>query len=467
MDEQQLSHPRRRNEAGELIVSGRIWSAVWYLAWPTAVNTLILTAYNIINRVFLGRLPDASEALAAVGIGGAALMVQFALTIGLTAGTGALVAQFLGAEKYEDADEATRQSLILSVVGAVISAIPLIIWAAPLVKLIGAKGAVVPLAADYTAIITWSSIPLFVYFTAITALRSAGDVISALYAGAVVVAVNAVFDYLLIFGIGPFPAMGVHGAAIATGISRVAGMVITLWFLRRSVLGDSLSHFKPHNGLAHRIMRIGWPAMVQNLLWTMAYTVFIWILSKLPGSPAYISAVQAGLTLALTIESTAFMPGVAYAMAATPLMGQNIGAGKPDRAANAVWVAAGQAVAIMTFAALVFIAFPAQLAGVFTHEAELIPIVVWYLRINAISEPFLAVTMVLRGGLQGAGDTLVPALITLATNWVIRLPLAWYLAIGLGMGPNGAWIAMSASTVLSGVIMVAWFTLGKWRSIRV
>jgi putative MATE family efflux protein len=307
--------------------------------------------------------------------------------------------------------------------------------------------------------------------TASTALRSAGDSITPLIAGAATIFLNGALDYLLIFGVevGPvhIPRMGVHGAAIATGISRTVGMVIALLFLKRSVLGDSLSHFRMHLGFERRIMRIGWPAMVQNLLWTMAYVVFIMILSKLPGSPSYISIVQAALTLAITIESTAFMPGVAYAMAATPLMGQNVGAGKPDRAAHAVWVATGQAVAIMSFVALIFVAFPAQLARMFTNDAAVIAIIVWYLRINAISEPFLAATMVLRGGLQGAGDTLVPALITLATNWVIRLPLAWYFAIYRGMGPSGAWIAMSASTVLSGLTMAAWFTHGKWRRMRV
>ncbi|MHB9035841.1 MAG: MATE family efflux transporter [Armatimonadota bacterium] len=465
MDRQQPSNARRPNAASEIIINGRVWNAVWYLAWPTAVNTLIQTAYNIINRMFVGRLPDATPSLAAVGIGGAGLMVQFALTIGLAVGASALVARFLGAQQYDDADETARQSLILSVIGGALTALPFVFASHYLVTIIGAKREVIPLAASYTTIIAYSSIPMFLYTTATALLRSAGDVRSPLYAGAAVIAINILFDWLLIFGIGPFPMLGVRGAAIATCISEVAGMLIMLSFLRRSVLGECMSGFVPRPMWFARIMKIGWPAMVQNVLWTSAAVVFIRILAMLPGKEATLA--QAGYTVAITIESLAFMPGVAFAMAATPLVGQNLGAGRPDRAEHSAWVATGQSVAVMTAVAIMFFVIPGILARMFTKEIALIPIIVAYLRINAISEPFLAVNMVLRGALQGAGETRVPAWITFFTSYVIRLPLAWALAVPLGLGSTGAWIGMATSTIISGIWVAGWFKWGKWRDTQV
>lgn len=456
---------QRRNSASEIITTGHVWSAVWFLAWPTAVNTIIITAYNIINRIFLGRIPNAENALAAVGIGGAILMIQFAVLIGLSTGTAALVSRFLGAGNMDDAVDATKQSLILSIVVATVSSVPLILFATPLARLIGATSRVAPLAGNYTAIICWFSIPLFLYMIAQSALRSTGDAKSPLYAGAVIITTNALFDYLLIFGVGPIPPMGIYGAAVSTVISRFVGMFVTLWFLKRSVLSDALSHWHIHRGWFGRILRIGWPASMQNLLYTVSQAGFIKVLAALPANQ--ITPAQAAYTVAITIESMAFMPGVAYSTAATPLVGQNIGAGNLQRAVHSAWVATGQAVMIMTSVAMVFLFAPTWLAHIFTYQAAVVPLIVTYLRINALSEPFLAVSMVLRGALQGAGETRVPALITLLTNIILRVPVAYLLAVHADLGATGAWAAMAITTALSGVLTAIWFQWGNWRDIQI
>lgn len=449
-----------RNSASEMIVSGHISSAVWSVAWPTVVNTLILNAYTLINTWFLGQLPNSGNPLAASGVGGQIMMIQFSLLIGLAAGTGALVSQFLGAGRNDEAVGATRQSMLLCVVVASISAIPLVVFATPLMRMICDKPAVVPLAADYTALISCFSIPMFLYMIIVTALRSAGDVKSALYAGASVTVVNIGLDWLLILGHGPFHAMGIHGAAWATGISRIVGVLVTIWFLKRSVLGESFSHFKHHHGYISQLFKIGWPAMLTNMSWTIGGALYVKVLAILPGSDAV-----AAYTVAVRIESLAFMPGLAYSQAATPLVGQNLGAGKPDRAARSAWIATLHAVGIMSFVAVIFLVFPSQLARPFAKNAPaaVMPAIVLYLRINAISEPFLAANMVLRGALQGAGDTLFPALFTLISFYIIRLPLALLLSVHLGLGVTGAWIAMASSTILSGVLMAMWFQMGRWR----
>ena len=448
-----------------MIVSGNVWKAVWYLAWPSAINTLIMSSYNVINGIFVGRLHNAEQALAAVGIGGAALMMQFALTFGVSAGASALVARFVGAQNHDEADEAAGQSLTLALVVGVLSGLPFALLARQIAAGIGAKGPVVGLAGDYTAIIAWFSAPLFVYFVAQTVLRSTGDMKSPLYAGAVIVGINIVLDYVLIFGKGPFPMLGIRGAAIATGISRIAGMFITLWFLRRSMLRRSFRHVRPRWSWFVRILNIGWPAVLQNLVWTGANAAFMRMLSILPGNEA--TAAQAAYNVALRIESLAFMPGLAFSFAATPLVGQNLGAGKPERAEHTAWVATGQAAMIMASVAILFVTAPRWLALIFTSDKHVVPLIVSYLLINAISEPFLAVGMVLRGALQGAGDTRMPMWISVLTLWIIRLPLAWFLVEYTGYASSGAWIAMAASTILSGLLVAAWFKWGTWRTLKV
>lgn len=453
-----------KNEARDIITSGKISSAVWYVAWPTVINTLVMTAYMLINRVFLGHLKHgAADALAASGIGGAVLNIQFSLMLGLSIGAAALVSRFIGARQDDEALDATRQSLIISAIVGLLSGLPLVMFASPIVTLVGAKSGVVPLASSYMAIIAYSSIVAFLYMIITTVLRSTGDVRSPLYAGVIIIALNVLFDWLLIFGIGPFPAMGVVGAAVATVIARLAGMLLILWFFNRSMLAGSLRHLHVNFSWFSRIMNIGWPVMLQSLIWSVSGATIVGILGGLKNA----TDAQAALTLGLAIESVAFMPGVAYATAVTPLVGQNLGAGCPKRAEHCAWVATAHAVCIMTVVAIVFFIIPKQLALLFTSDKNVIPLVISYLRIVAISEPFLALGMVLKGALQGAGDVIFTLFVTVFTFFIVRLPFAALLINGFGFDANGAWIAMTTSTIFHGLLIVWWFMRGNWKAVEV
>jgi putative MATE family efflux protein len=462
MDSERDPTSFRRSEGSAIIVSGRIWRAVWYVAWPTVINTTVLMAYNLINRWFLGQLPDSTPAQAAIGLGGGLLMLQASIAFGLSAGAAALVSRFLGANEIDNANEASRQSLILAAVIGVVSSLPLIIAPIVIVKLVGAKGSVVGLAADYTAINAYFSAPVFVYFIGTTVLRAVGDVRSTLYCGLVAIVLNIVFDYLLVLGAGPFPQLGVVGAAWGTGASRLVALLAIWMFLRRSAVADSVTHLRLNLSWFVRITNVGWPASIQNVLWTTAGTGFVWVLGQLPGNEA--TDAQAAYSVGLVLESLAFMPGLAYGIAATPLVGQNLGAGRPDRAEHSAWVATGQAAMVMGLVAVVFWMIPQRLAAPYNPSPAVLALIVSYLRINALAEPLLAVNMTLRGALQGAGDTRIPAWITFITNWLVRMPLAYVLAITLRHGAVGAWYAMSISTALSGLLIAIWFKWGTWRT---
>ncbi|HOM73282.1 MAG TPA: MATE family efflux transporter, partial [Armatimonadota bacterium] len=293
-------------------------------------------------------------------------------------------------------------------------------------------------------------------------LRAAGDVKTPLYTGGTVVLCNVIFDWLLIFGIGPFPEMGIYGAALATAISYVFGMVLILWFLRKSVLRRSLNRLRIHINWFWKLLGIGWPAIIQQLQFSISYSVYMLLIGMLDGA----TAIQAALTIGLAIESTSFMPGAAYNIAATPLVGQNLGAGQPKRAERCAWYAARHAVIIMSVVAIVFLAIPEYLARIFTQDESVVRLIVSYLRINAVCQPFLAIGMVMSGALLGAGDTRMPTWIEFATFYIIRLPLTWLLAIVFGWHASGAWSAMCISNVLYGILLTLWFMKGRWKYIQ-
>ncbi|MEN6372368.1 MAG: MATE family efflux transporter [Armatimonadota bacterium] len=459
----ELNESQTRSKATEIITSGSISKAVWYIAWPTIVNTGVQTAHMNINRLFLGRVPDSAAAMAGLTVGSSASMLQFAIATGFSVGAGALVARFLGAREHADANEAARQSLILAVLCGILTMVPMILFATPFVRLIGAKGEVVTLGARYMAILGAFSIPVFIQMSVTSALRSAGDVRRPLYAGLIVIVLNILLDWLLIFGVGPFPALGLIGAAIATGISKTAGMTVILIFLKRSVLGDSLSHFRPHFGWFRRISNIGWPAAVQQVFWASGMAVYMAILGCLPDAKDALAA----LGVASAIETISIMPGIAYSMAAVPLVGQNLGASQPKRAEHCAWITTWQATAIMSFCGLIFLLASRPIAMLYTNDSHVVAYIASYLVINSFQQPFVAVGAVLAGALQGAGDTKFPTLVEFIANYPIRLGLAWLFAIKMGHGVAGAWVGMSAAGIIWGIMMLIWFRKGYWKTLSI
>jgi len=190
---------------------------------------------------------------------------------------------------------------------------------------------------------------------------------------------------------------------------------------------------------------------------------FFGILGRIPEATYAIAA----LTIGLRTEALAFMPGLAFSVAATSMVGQNLGARQPDRAAQGAWASAWQGIGVMGAIGILFIAFAHPIASVFTNDPKVLPLAASYLWVNGISEPFLAIAMILTGALQGAGETRLPTIATIVTLWFIRLPLCYYLTLTLGLGSFGAWIAMSGSTVLAGLATLLVFKLSHWQEIEV
>lgn len=450
------------------ITEGGIWRAVWALSWPTMISMLLYGAYNWINRIFVGQ-GLGTEAIDAVGLGGNVLMLIFTVTMGITAGTTALVARFTGAQSHSDAVDAAKQSLILCLIVSAIITVPFALLAKPILAFTGAKGVVMSQGLRYTLLCTYSTAPFFLFMMIGSIFRGLGDMKTPLYCTLIVTVVNIVGDYVLIFGIGPFPRLGVTGAAIAVAGSRVVGLVASLVWLMRSPLRDALSRpWTPHFEWMARILKISGPAVLQGLLFSINFTALLAAIGRLN----HVTEAQAAWFIGTGAEAIAYMPGFAFMTAATSLVGQNLGAGRPDRAEHGTWICAWQCAAVMTAMAALFYIFAKQFSLWFLNPharnaALVIDYSVRYLRINAISEPFFAFAMVLSGAMQGAGDTKTPTWVAFITMWVIRLPLAYFWGVVYGGHVNAVWIAVCATVVLRGVIMILIFKRGKWKTVQV
>ena len=432
--------------------------AVWMLAWPSVLTMLLQTLNSFTDRFFVGHL--GSNALAAVGVGGQFMFLLFSVGMSISIGTSALIARFTGAKEPDKATLAANQSVWIAFLSAF--ACMVLVW--PLRHLVvgwmGVNPQAAALCVQYLSVTILGIPALFLMLILSSVFRGLGDTVTPLR---VMIGVNIVHlggDWLLIFGHWGFPRMGLVGGAVALIASQVIGALLYLWFLRDSPVRGLMTRLKRLDmEWARRILNIGLPAAGQNLSRVLSMMIFTGVLARSPQATAAVAA----LTIGLTSESIAFMPGFAFSMAASTLTGQNLGAGNPNRAERAAWAALLQGLAVMVFMGAVFFTFATPFTHIFTHDPKVVPLAVAYLKIIALSEPFLALGMILTGALNGAGDTKAPALAGIVTMWLVRLPVAWIAIYPLHLGAVGAWWGMSLSTALSGLAALALFKWGRWK----
>lgn len=432
--------------------------AVWMLAWPSVLTMLLQTFNSFLDRFFVGHL--GSDALAAVGVGGQFMFLMFSVGMSISVGTSALVARFTGAGDRDQATQAANQSVWIGFIAAVLCMV--VMW--PLRRLVvgwmGVDAHAADLCVRYLSLTILGLPALFLMLILSSVFRGLGDTVTPLR---VMIGVNIIHlggDWLLIFGNWGFPKMGLIGGAAALIASQVIGALLYILFLRRSPVAGLMTRFsRLHMDWARRILNIGLPAAGQNLSRVLSMMFFTAVLARSPQATAAVAA----LTIGLTSESVAFMPGFAFSMAASTLTGQNLGAGNPDRAERAAWSALQQGFVVMIFMGAVFYTLAVPFTHIFTHDPKVVPLAVAYLKIAALSEPFLALGMILTGALNGAGDTKAPALMGIVTMWGIRLPLAWAAIFLLSLGTVGAWWAMTLSTALNGLGALALFKWGRWK----
>ncbi len=443
--------------------TGSIKKAIFYLAVPMVLEMLMQSFLEVVDIFFVSKLPNSTEAVAAVGLTASLIIIVFALCIGLSMAGTAMVARRIG---EGDPEEASRTSIQLIFIGIAFStpiAILGWIYAPELLGLMGAEQSVIDTGASYCAILFGGNASIFLLFLINAIFRGAGDASLAMKSLWLANGLNMLLDPLLIFGIGSWAGMGVAGAALATTIGRSVGVLYQLKILFgiNGQINIKGIPFRPDIEKIKGIVRVGGPGMLQFLISTASWIGVIRIIAYF-GSHAV-----AGYTLAVRLIVFVLLPSWGIGNAAATLVGQNLGAGKADRAKQTVWTTAWINSILLSFLGLILWLFPEQLTRIFTDEPEDIRYSVQCLRILAYSFPFWAVGMVTIQAFNGAGDTTTPTWINLFVFWVLQIPLAYFLAIELNYGTEAVFVAISVAQTLLALFGYYFFKKGKWKTRQV
>jgi len=431
------------------------------LAMPAVGEQMLNMMVGMVDTFLVGHLGAA--ALAGVGLSNQVVMLATAILAAIATGTTALVARHTGAREPAGANRVMHQSYLLGVAVSVVMTMVLFYGARTSMVLLGAQDDVVVLGSTYLRIVALTMIPAALMFIGNAALRGAGDTRSPMNIMAVVNVVNIVVASTLIYGLGPFPALGVTGSALGAALGRTSGCIVVMFMLLRGKAGLRLSlpALRFDKAQMMRVINVGVPAGMEMLSMRVGMTIFAAVVASL-GTAAY-----AAHQVVMTSESLSFMPGFGFSIAAATLVGQGLGAKDPVRAERHGLIAWRMAVILMSGMGVFFFAIPQIFMTVFTSESGVVSQGVGPLRLIAIGQPLLATTMVLSGALRGAGDTRAPFWVTTLGVWGVRLPLAIYLVNNTPLGLVGVWLTMIVDQLVRSVFFIVRFRSGRWKRIRV
>jgi len=438
-----------------------IGRAVILLAVPMVLEMMMESVFAVADIFFVGRLgPDA---VATVGFTESLMVTVYALAVGISIGASATVARRIGEKDPERAAGAAVQAIILGIGVAVLLGVIGVLFGPGLVGVMGASDSVLATGSVYARVMLGGCGGVMLLFLINAIFRGAGDAAIAMRVLWFANTINIVLGPCLIFGLGPFPEMGVTGAAIATTIGRWCGVFYQLYHLTRpgGRLRVSRAHLGLDTGAMRSILRISGTATFQNFVGTASWTGLIKILS------GFGSAAVAGNTIGIRIVLFALLPSFGVSNAAATLVGQNLGAGRADRAEAAAWKAGLYNTMCLGSVGLVFLAFAPLLISVFTNDPEVASYGIRCLRIVAAGFFFYGYGMVLTQAFNGAGDTRTPTWINLACLWLWELPLAWVLAHPAGLGPTGVFVAVSVAFSTLALVSAWLFSKGTWKTKQV
>jgi len=432
------------------------------LALPVALENVLHMAVFIVDIIMIGRL--GTVPVAAVGLAGALGFIIAMIFTALNVGTTALVARSFGAKQKDEARKVAGQSLLITLVFGLTVSPFIFYFADKILVLMSAEENVVLLGSQYLKIVLSFFIFRLIILTGASIFRGAGDTKTPMLITLVMNCVNILFNWLLIFGIWIFPRMEVVGAAWATSIAYTIGASLIFYrlFSKRSILTISFKHIVDVNiSVIKRVLRISLPATLDASLTQMGYLFFIKIVTML--GTVSLAAHQ----IAIRIEALSFMPGFALGVATTTIVGQSLGANKPDLARLSMRKNCQIALALMGFFAFIFLVFAKPMANIFHPEQDVLDLSAYCVMIAAIEQPALAIYIVYAGGLRGAGDTLSPMIITIAGTLCFHLPVAYIFGIVLEWGLAGIWFGAALDWIVRAIAVYILFRKGRWRTIKV
>lgn len=450
-----------RNRTNNLTI-GNLWANIWQISWPMFLIMIFNFFVGLTDVYVAGFISP--EVQAAVGFIGQIYFLIIIIANAISIGTLALVSRAIGANNADKAVETAKQSLLFSVVIAAVVTAAGLIFTKEIISVAGFPSKIGDISENFLKIFSLALGPNYILIISNAVFRATGEVKKPLVTMFVVSVINVVGNFVLVFGISPFPKMGYSGIALSSAISVAVGMMINLSFFFNDRW--KLIYARPWRMSAptiNKIVKLGWPTVLLQITWNAGSIVLYNVLARL-GAKSIIGL--ASITNGLRIEAIIYLPAFALNMAASVLIGQNLGAGNPGRAEKIGWKIALTGVVLMSLMALIIFIWAKDVAAAISKDPAVIEETARYLRINMLSEPFMALSVVLGGGLQGAGDTKGAMWVILIAMWMIRMPLAYFLAIGMSYGALGVWIAMVASMDVQGILMTWRFHRGHWKELK-
>ncbi len=446
------------------LTEGSLVRPMFMLAWPLVVIQLLQVAYNVGDTFWLGALSP--EAVGAVSLAFPLLFLLIAVGSGFTTAGAILVAQHTGAESGKGGLIAGQTLSFISIVAVVLGIVGYLATDPMLAALPSdpdTQATIIPLAGDYLRVFFLGLPFVFGFYVFVALMRGYGSTRMPMRVMVVSVLINLAIDPLLIFGVGPLPRLEVAGAAVATVISRGVATAIGFYLLYYTDVGPTIEaeHLRPRLEFVSEITRLGVPTAIEQSMTALALVAMTAMVVTFP--PAVVAAYGLGNRLI----SLVFLPALGMGQAMDSIVGQNLGARMPERAARATWIGAGVIGAIMAAAGAIAFLFPEPFVAVFltaeaAGRAETIAYGTTYLQFAAVAFVFMGVMQVVLGAFRGAGNTKTALAFSVLGLWIVRVPVTYYLIFVAGWGTTGIWTGVVVGDVVGAVAAVAWFTRGTW-----
>ncbi|MBL7827640.1 MAG: MATE family efflux transporter [Saprospiraceae bacterium] len=441
--------------------TGSIDRAIVLLSIPMILEMAMESLFAIVDAFFVSQI--GVEAVATVGITESVLTLVYSLAIGLSSAATAMVARRIGEGDRDAAAKAGAQVIVVALVLSVLIAIPGYFYADRILQLMSADQTVSRVGHQFTRILLTCNLPILLLWMLNGIFRGAGDAATAMRALWIANLVNIVLCPIFIFGFGPIPAMGVAGSAVATTIGRSAGVCYQLWNLFKvgRIIRLKMDMLRPKWSVIGTLIRVASGSTGQYLIASASWIFMMYILGQISKD------VVAGYTIAIRIVVFTILPSWGMANAAATLVGQNLGAGHPERAEKSAWRAGIFNMVFMGFVGIVYLIFAPTFISLFTSEPEAANAGALALRILAGGYVFYGWGMIIAQAINGAGDTFTPTMLNFVFFWLVETPLAWLLALHLNWGQTGVYWSIVIAESLMAMAAIWVFKKGKWKEAKV
>ncbi|HEY6504971.1 MAG TPA: MATE family efflux transporter [Chitinophagaceae bacterium] len=443
---------------------GSIRQAIVLLAIPMILELSLESVFAVVDIYFVSHLPNSQNAIATVGLTEFSITIVYSLAIGLSTAATAVVARRIGEKNPDGAAHAGMQSLLIALISSVIFGVAGVVFAEDILRFMGAEPDVIKEGAVFTRIMLGGSVVIIMLFLINGIFRGAGDATMAMRSLWIASLLNIFLCPMLINGYGPFPELGLKGAAIATTIGRGMGVLYQCYhlFKGKRIIKVRAVHFKWDVPVLKTLVEVGWPATLQFVIQSGSWIV----VGRLVAETGSTEAV-AGYQVAIRNIVFFILPAWGLSNAAATLVGQNLGAGQPDRAERSALLTTKYNAIFMAAVMLLFLLFASPIMSIFTKEPAVHHYGVLSLQIIGAGYIFYGIGMVMIQALNGAGDTRTPTWINFVGFWLFQIPLAYILAKGFGLGPVGAFIAIPVAETAIAIAGYIVFKRGKWKEVKV